>query len=215
MICVDLYLSPYVLTFLLTPSAPGAYSLSCMCTAPWELSWHPECIPVQPRFVYNNSNGLQRFHAFCSRLKHVDSTFFHGPVCIGEDVAARLFTADITSLHINHKCHCWEVLSSFHFSVLHIMFPVSGAAIRNSNTQFNDSWSIEAKLWQQVREFEWKHWQIKIGTKILKTYFSCWHLVEWQKTSVIFIFSFYPFRSSNSILFWLPVIAVELLFSIL
>lgn len=29
MICVDLYLSPYVLTFLLTPSAPGAYSLFC------------------------------------------------------------------------------------------------------------------------------------------------------------------------------------------
>lgn len=27
----------------------------------------------------------------------MDSTFLHGPVCIGEDVAARLFTADITS----------------------------------------------------------------------------------------------------------------------
>lgn len=30
-----------------------------------------------------------------------------------------------------------------------------------------------------------------------------------------FYFFFYPFRSSNSILFWLPVTSVELLFSII
>lgn len=40
--------------------------------------------------------GKVLFHAFCSRLKHVHSTFLHALVCFGEDVAARLFTADIT-----------------------------------------------------------------------------------------------------------------------
>lgn len=50
--------------------------------------------------MYNNSNSFGRyigkvsFHAFCSS---VDRTFLQGSVCTDEDVAAGLFTADVTS----------------------------------------------------------------------------------------------------------------------
>lgn len=84
------------------------------------------------------------------------------------------------------------------------MFPVPGASIRNSSTPFNYSLSIEAKLQQQVKEFEWKHWQLKTGTKIPKTYILAFG--EVIEDFGDFYFFFYPFRISQSMLFWLPVI---------